>query len=31
MYLTDFREQDLKDVITQLEPSLFTKVTGLTV
>ena len=31
MYLTDFREQNLKDVITQLEPSLFTKVTGLTV
>ena len=31
MYLTDFREQCLKDVITQLEPGLFYKVTGLTV
>jgi len=31
MYLTDFRERSLKDVITQLEPSLFNKVTGLTV
>ena len=31
MYLTDFREQCLKDVITQLEPGLFHKVTGLTV
>jgi len=31
MYLTDFREQCLKDVITQLEPGLFKKVTGLTV
>jgi hypothetical protein len=31
MYLTDFREQCLKDVITQLEPGLFLKVTGLTV
>jgi len=31
MYLTDFREQRLKDVITQLEPGLFKKVTGLTV
>jgi len=31
MYLTDFRERSLKDVITQLEPSLFKKVTGLTV
>ena len=30
MYLTDFREQRLKDVITRLEPSLFKKVTGLT-
>ncbi len=29
MYLTDFREQSLKDVITQLEPQLFKKVTGL--
>jgi len=31
MYLTDFREQSLKDVITQLEPGLFKKVTGLNV
>ena len=31
MYLTDFREQCLKDVITQLESGLFHKVTGLTV
>jgi hypothetical protein len=31
MYLTDYRERTLKDVITQLEPSLFKKVTGLTV
>ncbi len=31
MYLTDYREYSLKDVITQLEPSLFKKVTGLTV
>ena len=31
MYLTDYREQTLKDVITQLEPSLFKKVTGLTI
>lgn len=31
MYLTDFREQCLKDVITQLEPGLFKKVTGLNV
>lgn len=30
MYLTDDREQTLKDVITQLEPELFKKVTGLT-
>lgn len=30
MYLTDFREYTLKDVITQFEPSLFRKVTGLT-
>jgi hypothetical protein len=29
MYLTDFRERCLKDVITQLEPGLFRKVTGL--
>lgn len=31
MYLTDFREHSLKDVITQLEPGLFKKVTGLDV
>jgi len=31
MYLTDFRENTLEDVITQLEPALFRKVTGLTV
>ena len=30
MYLTDFREYCLKDVIEQLEPELFRKVTGLT-
>ena len=30
MYLTDYRERTLKDVITQLEPGLFKKVTGLT-
>lgn len=30
MYLSDFREYCLKDVITQLEPHLFRKVTGLT-
>lgn len=30
MYLTDFRERSLRDVITQLEPGLFKKVTGLT-
>ena len=30
MYLTDYREHSLKDVITQLEPDLFRKVTGLT-
>ena len=29
MYLTDFRERSLVDVITQLEPGLFKKVTGL--
>lgn len=29
MYLTDYRESTLKDVITQLEPGLFKKVTGL--
>ncbi len=31
MYLTDYRERSLMDVITQLEPGLFKKVTGLTV
>ncbi|MDD3285912.1 MAG: DEAD/DEAH box helicase family protein [Bacteroidales bacterium] len=31
MYLTDFREHTLRDVITQLEPLLFKKVTGLEV
>ena len=31
MYLTDYREMSLKDVITQLEPGLFKKVTGLNV
>ncbi|MDD5022793.1 MAG: GIY-YIG nuclease family protein [Candidatus ainarchaeum sp.] len=31
MYLTDFRERTLKDIITRLEPSLFKKVTGLKV
>lgn len=30
MYLTDYREYCLKDVIVQLEPDLFKKVTGLT-
>lgn len=30
MYLTDYREQRLKDVITKIEPRLFLKVTGLT-
>ena len=30
MYLTDYREYSLQDVITQLEPELFRKVTGLT-
>jgi len=30
MYLTDYREHSLKDVIEQLEPALFKKVTGLT-
>ena len=29
MYLTDYRERSLQDVITQLEPGLFKKVTGL--
>jgi hypothetical protein len=31
MYLTDFRENMLQDVITKLEPELFLTVTGLTV
>ena len=31
MYLTDYREHTLKDVITKLEPGLFKKVTGLSV
>lgn len=31
MYLTDYRERSLRDVITQLEPGLFKKVTGLNV
>jgi hypothetical protein len=31
MYLTDYREQTIRDVITQLEPDLFKKVTGLSV
>ena len=31
MYLTDFRENTLRDVITKLEPDLFLAVTGLTV
>jgi hypothetical protein len=31
MYLTDYRERCLRDVITQLEPGLFKKVTGLSV
>jgi hypothetical protein len=31
MYLTDFRENTLKDVITKIEPDLFKVVTGLTV
>ena len=31
MYLTDYRERTLKDFITQLEPGLFKKVSGLDV
>lgn len=31
MYLTDYREYSLRDVITQLEPGLFKRVTGLDV
>ena len=31
MYLTDYRERSLKDIITKLDPGLFKKVTGLIV
>ena len=31
MYLTDYRENTLQDVITKIEPNLFRQVTGLTV
>lgn len=31
MYLTDFRENTLQDVITKIEPDLFEKVTGLSI
>ena len=31
MYLTDFRENNLQDIIRKLEPDLFTTVTGLTI
>lgn len=31
MYLTDYRERSPRDVIAQLEPGLFKKVTGLAV
>ena len=31
MYLTDEREEALKQVITKIEPALFKKVTGITV
>ena len=31
MYLTDYREETLKDVITKIEPGLFNKVTGISV
>jgi hypothetical protein len=31
MYLTDYRENTLKDVITKIEPGLFQAVTGLTI
>jgi len=31
MYLTDYRENSLKEIITQLEPQLFKKVTGIDV
>ncbi len=30
MYLTDYREESMKDIIRELEPELFKKVTGLT-
>lgn len=30
MYLSDYREHTLQDVVRELEPELFTKVTGLT-
>ncbi|MFN4270631.1 MAG: GIY-YIG nuclease family protein [Thermosynechococcus sp.] len=30
LYLTDYRERTLRDVITQLEPELFKRVTGIT-
>lgn len=31
MYLTDYREEKLTDIITKLQPELFKKVTGLTI
>ena len=31
MYLTDLREENLKDVITKQEPKVFERVTGLNV
>lgn len=31
MYLTDHREESLKDIVTKLEPMLFKKVTGLSI
>lgn len=31
MYLTDYREEALKDIIRKIEPNLFTRVTGLTI
>ena len=31
MYLTDYREESLEDVIRKLEPKLFERVTGLTI
>jgi hypothetical protein len=31
MYLTDYREEALKDIIEKIEPNLFEKVTGLTI